>query len=758
MSHKPELHSELSRDLNLFHVTMMGLGMMIGAGVFLGIGSCIGIVGPGGLLLTFALNGVVALFTAMSYAELSSAIPKAGGAYNFARLAYGRQASFVAGWMEWFASSVAGAMYAVTFALYTTRFVLDTWLQLNLPESTFSYIVKAVAVVAACIFIFVNYRGASETGKIGAIVTVGQTLFMLIIGIVGVFVAIFHPERLANFHDFMPKGWWSLAVAMGVIYVAFEGYEVIAQAGDEVIDPKKNLPKAMLLSVLVVTFTYVLVTIASVVAVKAGPDLVVDGKQVAPWQWIGSFNEEGFRAAIGKMMPYANALLTLAVIFSSTSALNATIYSGTRASFALGRDRMLPATFSLLSAKAKTPWFALLITGVIVILMATILPTMQVAASASLTFLILFFLVNLCVIKIRYSMRDELTYGYLMPLFPLFPILAIICQLTMMFFMHEFSTAALITAAVWLLVGFVIYHFYSKQNAISTADEIHVLEESGIPQETGKCKVMLAIANPKTALSMINNTYKICSARDASLELIHMVPVPDLVPLSDAHKYQMEGKEGIMETELYLSSYFNVSTTLRYCRNVARGIISALRQKRINLLIMGWHGKRTNTLFSMGSTIDPLLESAPCDVAIMKNCGDQTYRSILVPVAGGPNSKLAFEMALMLAEKGETKITLFSVVNGRSYDPAALLENDFDTQNVKREDISAKSVVNHDVKQAILQEAENHDLLVIGASRKSALSHVFQGSLPEEIAEHCHKPLVMVNATRGLRSWVRRWL
>jgi amino acid transporter/nucleotide-binding universal stress UspA family protein len=736
---------------------MMGLGMMIGAGVFLGIGSCIGIVGPGGLLLTFALNGVVALFTAMSYAELSSAIPKAGGAYNFARLAYGRQASFVAGWMEWFASSVAGAMYAVTFALYTSRFVIDKWLCLELSETTFGIIVKAVAVVAALIFIFVNYRGASETGKIGALVTVGQTLFMLIIGVAGIFVAIFHPERLQNFEDFMPKGWWSLAVAMGVIYVAFEGYEVIAQAGDEVINPKKNLPKAMLLSVLVVTVTYILVATASIVAVKAGPDLIKNGQQMAPWEWIGSFNEEGFRAAIGKMMPFANALLTLAVIFSSTSALNATIYSGTRASFALGRDRMLPKAFALLSEKAKTPWFALVMTGAIVIFMATALPTMQVAASASLTFLILFFLVNLCVIKIRYSMRDELTYGYLMPLFPLFPILAIVCQLIMMFFMHKFSHAALITATFWLIAGFVIYWTYSRFNAITTSDEIHVFEETGVSASSNKFKVMLAIANPKTALMLIKNTYKICNAKDASLELIHMVPVPDLVPLSEAHKYQMEGKEGIMETELYLRNYFDVSTTLRYCRNIARGIISALRRKRTNLLIMGWHGKRTNNLFSIGSTIDPLMESSPCDVVIMKNCGDQIYKNILVPVSGGPNSELAFETALMLADKGESKITLFSVVNGRSYDPASLLEADISCKNINREDISAISVVNHNVKEAILKEAENHDLVVIGASRKSALSHVFQGSLPEEIAEHCHKPLVMVSATRGLRSWFRRW-
>jgi amino acid transporter len=110
--------SELSRELTLFHITMMGLGMMIGAGVFLGMGISIGESGPGGVVLTFALNGFLAMLTAMSFAELSSAIPRAGGAYNFARIGFGRSASFLAGWMEWFASSVAGSMYALTFAIY----------------------------------------------------------------------------------------------------------------------------------------------------------------------------------------------------------------------------------------------------------------------------------------------------------------------------------------------------------------------------------------------------------------------------------------------------------------------------------------------------------------------------------------------------------------------------------------------------------------------------------------------------------------
>ena len=120
----------------------------------------------------------------------------------------------------------------------------------------------------------------------------------------------------------------------------------------------------MFYSVYVVTFTYVSVAFATLVAVKAGSPGVVG----APWFWIGQFKERGFGEAVARLMPAGNFLLTLAVIFASTSALNATIYSATRASYALGRDRMLPAFFSKISKKRKTPWVALMMTGLILVL------------------------------------------------------------------------------------------------------------------------------------------------------------------------------------------------------------------------------------------------------------------------------------------------------------------------------------------------------------------------------------------------------
>ncbi len=736
------VHSELSRDLNLFHVVMMGLGMMIGAGVFLGIGSCIEIVGPGGLLLTFAINGMIALFTAMSYAELSSAIPRAGGAYNFARISYGRRVSFVAGWMEWFASSVAGSMYAATFALYTMKFILVTCFGLNLPPLATDIINRGVAVMAALLFIYINYRGTSETGKIGALVTLGQTTFMLLIGIGGLFVVLFHPERMANFADFMPKGWLKLPVAMGAIYVAFEGYEVIAQAGDEVKNPKINLPKAMLYSVLVVTFTYVLVAFSSIIAVNANaPDL--NGQPA--WAWIGSYGAEGFQAAVGRMMPFANLLLTLAVIFSSTSALNATIYSGTRASYALGRDGMLPKFFESIS-KRNTPFGALIVTGGIVITMAALLPVMKVAASASLLFLILFFMVNLCVIKVRRTMSDELTYGYLMPLFPFIPIFAIICQVILVMFMHEFSMMAVALGAAIVIMGFLMFQFYGKAHAKSTPDEILVFEEETEHEVSEGNKVMMAVANPANALAMVKNTYRLCERQDASVELIHMVPVPEAVTLSDSEPYKLEGKEGIIETILYLSGRFKVNTTLRYCRNIARGIVSAVREKRIDMLVMGWHGGRSKTShFALGSTIDPIIERAACDVVIMKNCDSRPCKKILIPVAGGPNSSLALRVADMVADK-DVELTVFSVVTRRmNFDPSAIISKELDNIKTPTEQITHKSVVSENVEEAILKEAENYDMMVIGATRSS---HIFQASLPESIASKCDKPIIMVSARR----------
>lgn len=742
------IKTELSRELNLFHLTMLGLGMMIGAGVFLGIGNAIHHSGPGGVILTFAFNGVLALCTAMSYAELSSAIPKAGGAFNFAKLAFGPHISFLAGWMEWFASSVAGSMYAVTFSIYTMRY-LDT---LGfLPEGLADILIKPVAVAIALLFLIINYRGASETGKIGAIMTLGQTLFLVLLAFIGIFVAIREPQRLNNFQPFLPMGWGRLLMTMGFTYVAFEGFEVIAQAGDEALNPRKNLPKAMILSVSVAALTYIGVAFASIVSVQAGQEEID-----IPWEWIGSFGEKGFGEAVSRLIPAGNILLTIAVIFASTSALNSTVFSATRASYALGRDELLPPVFARISQKRKTPVGALTITGLIIIIVASFLPTMDVASSASIMFLFLFFVVNLSAIIIRKKLGDEMKYGYIMPLFPLFPIIAIIMQVVLAIWLVEMSLVAWIIAPLWILSGTAIFLLYGESHMKPSEIDLEVIEEAAT-DKNGKFRkqVMVAVANPKNVPLLTEVTQSLIPDKEALIEFLHMIPVPGAVALSDAGKFLKSGKEAINIANKKLGGLYPTASTIRYCRNISRGIITTVKERHSKTLIMGWHGKTGNQAFSLGSTLDPVICGTPGNVIIVK--GDikpQKMKTALVPIFGGLNDVLAMKTAeRLLSEEGGAITAFYS--NRAKMRPGHIYS------------IMKKIVVNpritiHEMnthyarmENLIIEEAGNHDFLVLGISEPKT-SRLGFPSLSEKIAARVESPMLLVKTNSVLRTLAKQ--
>jgi len=400
---------------------------------------------------------------------------------------------------------------------------------------------------------------------------------------------------------------------------------------------------------------------------------------------------------------------------------------------------------------------ALAFTSLIVLLVVVALPTEDVASSASIMFLFLFFLVNVCAIKIRRNMGDELEYGFVMPFFPLFPLLAIVAQAVLAVWLVHMSWVAWVVAPVWVFSGLGVYLLYSRSRAVATADEIHVLEEERAP-EGDEYRVMVAVANPQTALGMVLTTYRLCGAKAARVELLHMVPVPDQVPLSDAERYMYEGREAIVESMLYLAPKFPLSSTIRYCRNVARGIVSAVRGHRTNLLILGWHGGGGGVLYRLGSTIDPVVEQAPCNVVVLKDCREPSYRRVLVPLAGGPHSAFALEIASILADDEEGEVVAFTVAGHRRFDIARLLADNVGRLHLPPERVQAKIVTARDVVQAILAEAEGYDLVVLGCTQDPLLYQFARHPIPETVARRTDKPVVMVKAGAGIGSWVKRWI
>jgi amino acid transporter len=172
----------LSRGMGLTEATLIGVGTMIGAGIFVLAGIAAGAAGPA-LILVFALNGVVALTAAMSYAELGSTFPQAGGGYAWAKQALPPPFGFLAGWMSWFSHSVACSLYALGFGAYFVH--LLQMFGLSLPFLSAHSETKLIAVVAVAIFAYVNFRGSAETGRAGSLITMAKMVILLIFAVSG---------------------------------------------------------------------------------------------------------------------------------------------------------------------------------------------------------------------------------------------------------------------------------------------------------------------------------------------------------------------------------------------------------------------------------------------------------------------------------------------------------------------------------------------------------------------------------------------
>ena len=732
----------LSRELNLFHLTMMGVGMMIGAGAVIGMGMSVGLAGPGGTLVAFALDGLVALFTAMAYAEMSSAVPKAGSIYNFARIAVGRATGFSAGWMAWFASAVAGSFYAVILAEYSVELLSRLGLLGWLPLGEY-WSVRLVAIVCTAGFALINYRGVSSTGKTASLLTVGQTLTLVFIGVFGLVLFLLDPARLANFKPFLPRGWSGIFVCMGVEYIAFEGYEVIAEAGDEAIDPRRNLPKAILYSVIIVTATYVLVAFGLIAGVH--------GVDVPAWQWLAGFGEQGFGEALVMLfpqrllIPLGTYIAFLTVMFAATSALNATIFSAARVSYALGRDRMLPPVFGRISAKRSTPHVALAASSLLVAA-GIFLPITDLASAASIMFLFLFLLANVCVLLMRRNLGEEMQYGYLMPLFPLIPLVAIVLQLVLAIFIVNVSWLAWVIGPGWIAAGLVIYALYARKRALPIREEIFAVEDAASPAD-GRYRILVPVVDADQALPLVPAMRRLAEATDGTVQLIHLVSVPEQVPLSDAPLYAAPGTEAAVEVGLYLTARRLAGSRVLYCHDPGRGILYQARAGGADLILLGWRGGAPAAGRLFGSTLDRVLSRASCDVAVIRPGTRTQYVNVLVPVAGGPNSDLALRIAGMLANETLGTVTVLHVRTRRSrpLDIAALITDACRGASLPCERYSGKVAVGDDPRAIILREARAADLVVLGAT-EGRFRQLLTASLPADIARSCDQPLVVVRS------------
>ncbi|MDZ7689187.1 MAG: APC family permease [Halobacteriales archaeon] len=447
-------------ELGLLDATMIGMGAMIGAGIFVLTGLAAEIAGPAAIIV-FALNGVVTAFTGLSYAELAASIPKSGGGYAFVREIFDDFASFIMGWMLWFAYMIAGALYALGFAPNFLE-LLHVYGVVAPPDEIGGIVLPVVdaalppalllALLAVFLLVALNAFSTAASGSV-------ETIFTLIkVSILLIFVAFAFTSPMfstAEFQPLFPETSGALAVlpAMGLTFIAFEGYDLITTVTEEVKNPRENIPKAIFVS-LAATVVIYLAVVAGAIGTLGAAGLAEGG-------------EAGIAQAATTFMPdnipviqNGGAVIVFGAVFSTITALNAVVIASSRVAFSMGREGQLLPSFGQLHHRYGTPFVAIVVSAV-VMLSSVVLPTQSAGNMSSLFFLLSFVIVNVAVIRLRRE-RPDMNRPYEMPYYPAPPIIGIVLNLllTVVLVEHLMGTdpLALALSVGWIALGAVMYY------------------------------------------------------------------------------------------------------------------------------------------------------------------------------------------------------------------------------------------------------------------------------------------------------------
>jgi basic amino acid/polyamine antiporter, APA family len=614
---------------------MVGVAAMIGGSIFVLTGPAIGLAGSA-VIIAFIINATITLFTAMAYAELGSAMPEAGGGYLWVREGLPRPNAFISGWMAWFAHIVAGSLYAVSFASFLNGLLL----QLNFFKDVGSEgtllilgiipLDKIIAIASVAAFTYVNFKGTSETGKTGDIVTVIQLgLIFALIG-AGLWTMHTNPGWTLNFSDFMPMGIAGVVAAMGLTFIAFEGYEVIVQTGEEVKNPKRNIPRAIFISLSAVVVLYCLIAFVSIGAIfpEGG---------IPSWEFIGNQGELGISAAAELILPYGAFIVLGGGLISTLAALNATTFSSARVAFAMGRHYNLPHKFSAIHPKNKTPYIAILLSGLIMAVMASGLPLDQIAIAAGVIFLLLFTQVNLAAINIRRIYGDKLDYGFKTPFFPVIPIIGIFLKIGLAIYLLFTEPFSWVITIVWVAIGFAVYRVYIFRKELEHYAPT-VTSEGALERRDFRILILYTPENPDR---LIKFAIRVAKENNGEVDVLRVITVPEQTPLSagiafaDSAKRAYKPLEEVLDKEGITNHYL-----ARISHDSTEAILATIEEQHIDLLLADFETLRSNKKLQTLATCDALcIKRADDDLqleAITRTANSSNYIQARNPIYGQP--------------------------------------------------------------------------------------------------------------------------
>ncbi|SFR93999.1 amino acid/polyamine/organocation transporter, APC superfamily [Halomicrobium zhouii] len=740
--------TELAKDLGLVSAMTIGIGTMIGAGIFVLPGVAAQEAGPI-VVASFVIGGLIAMVNALSVSELGTAMPRAGGGYYYVNRALGPVFGSIAGMGDWMGLAFASAFYCIGFGQYLTTLV-------PIPGVPFLNEIQIGALLAGMAFVGVNYVGAKETGGIQTVIVT------LLLGILTAFAVAgwfsFDYATLAGSDGLAPFGTGAILPGTALVFVSFLGYAKIATVAEELKDPGRNLPIAIIGSVAIVTVLYaILVTL--MLGVVSWPELSQD----AP---VAQAAQLAFPASIGPVGGVAAAaatIMTLGALLATASSANASILASARINFAMGRDKIVTNWLNEIHPNYATPYRSILVTGaVIVVFIALLGRDIEILAkAASVLHLIVYALMNVALIVFREA-DPEYDPEFTVPFYPVTPIAGALLSLGLVAFMDEIEIAL---SGVFVVVALGWYAVYARTRTPQEGVLSSYLrdEETNVPGPVVDAAdavapnggegptIMVALSNPRTEGALVTLAGALAAAQGGRVVATHVITVPDQTPLDAASEQPVEAEsERLLADAKRDAESFDVPIETRSILS-HRGlheVFDAATESGADTLVMGYGGNHLAAGRAEG-TLDELAHDLPCDVLVLDG---ETFdpERVLIPTAGGISSDLSAAVGAALRETTGAAVTLLHVADDETEGRAFLTEwaGEHDLGD------AALRVESGDVETAIERAAKDHTLMVVGATERGLLSRLVRDSLLVDVIDDVETSVLLAERprTRSLRE------
>ena len=690
------------------------MGAIVGGGILVLAGAAFRETGPS-TLLAFALNGLIAVMTALSFAEMASMFPESGGAYTVAKKVLTVRAAFGMGWVLWFAYIVAGVLYALGFAEYAVLALRELLQATTGRDPAWLHkrgILSALAVAATGAYSLLAARKSSGGGKVE---TVGKLVLFAVLLLVGAWALGTSPSGTARegLTPFFENGSTGLLTAMGVTFIALQGFDLVATVGGEVKQPERNIPRAMLTSLGIALAVYLpLLFLVSAVGTPEGQGIAeMSRARPATVMADAAYN---FAGVTGYWM------VIVAAILYTLSALSANVLAASRIALRMANDRTLPRVLQQRHPSRHTPVMAIYATAVAMAFTLLMIPNVSAAgAAASLIFLISFALVHWTHLLAR--RRSGIKAPFQTPWFPAIPLIGGLACASLAAYQAVAAPVAGGIAALWLGLGVILYYglFVDRAQAVDAFTEAY---DPRIGVLRGRSPLVLApVANPASAVGIVTLANALATPVVGRVVLLTVVRRPKDIATAKAETSKaLEDANNVVGQALTasLSAGHSPEALMTIAYDPWKEIARVARSYECESLLVGF-----SSLEGPGNVqhLEHLLNEVECDVTALRAPKDWSLTSntrIIVPVGGrGSHDALRARVLGSLGRAGCTSVRFIQVTSETL--PTALTRHRERELRIFAEEETfgvpeVGLIQSDDIVQSVADEAGPHDLIILG--------------------------------------------